>query len=190
MNTKSNFSESTFTNKFNEFVKVQSCRWKLVILLDILFYVLYQLVPLLKNSVVYLGCGFTACNSSAATWYLFTRALNLSLIARRWVDLIDLDIAILSIVRLLIWTISVNNFLVRISSRCLGVLSRASIQKGCSASWIEGRVSTVLVPGNLDGHRDRGVIRYASWPSIKWTVTFRLGPAILVRTLSILSLVV
>lgn len=84
MDTQSDFSEGSFANKFDEFVKVQSCWWKLIILLDILFNVLDQLVPFLKNGVVYLGCGFTACNSSAATCCsLFTRVLNLSLIARR-----------------------------------------------------------------------------------------------------------
>ena len=78
MNTKSNFTEGSFSNEFDEFVKVQSCRRKLIILLDILFYVLYQLILLLDNGVVYLDSGFTTCDSSAAT-----RVLNLPLIARR-----------------------------------------------------------------------------------------------------------
>lgn len=188
MNTKSNFTEGSFSNKFDEFVKVQSCRWELIILFYILFNVLNQLILLMNNGFVYLDCGFTTCNCSAAT-----RVLNLSLIARRWVNLINRNVAILSIIGLLIRTISVYNLLSRITSRCLGVLSRASIQKGCSALYRNiGRVSVVLVLAwvNLDGHRDRRVIGNASWSSIKWTVPFRLGPGILVRTLSILGLVV
>jgi hypothetical protein len=52
MDSESYFTKSTFSNEFNEFVEVQCCWRQLVILLDILFYVLYQLVSLLEDCVI------------------------------------------------------------------------------------------------------------------------------------------
>ena len=52
VDTESYFTKCTFSNEFHEFVEVQCCWWQLVILLDILFYVFYQLVSLLKDGVI------------------------------------------------------------------------------------------------------------------------------------------
>ena len=52
MDTEGYFTESTFSNEFHEFVEVQCCWWQLVVLLDILFYVFYQLVSLLEDCVI------------------------------------------------------------------------------------------------------------------------------------------
>ena len=52
MNTKGYLTKSTLANKFYKFVEVQCCRRQLIILLDVLFNVLNQLVSLLKDRVI------------------------------------------------------------------------------------------------------------------------------------------
>ena len=52
MDSKGNLSESTLSDQFHKLVEVQCCRRQLIILLDVLFNVLYQLVTLLQNRVI------------------------------------------------------------------------------------------------------------------------------------------
>ena len=52
MHSEGHLTEGTFANQFHKFVEVQCCRRQLVILLNVLFNVLYQLVPFLEDSVI------------------------------------------------------------------------------------------------------------------------------------------
>ena len=52
VNTKGYLAEGSFANQLDELVKVQCCRRQFIILLDILLYVLDQLVPLLQDGVI------------------------------------------------------------------------------------------------------------------------------------------
>ena len=58
VDSKCHFSEGTFTDHFDEFVEIESCGWKFVVLLDVLLHVLNQLISLLKNSVINSSCWF------------------------------------------------------------------------------------------------------------------------------------
>ena len=53
MDTKGYLTKSTLTDKFHKLVEVQCCRRQLIILLDVLFNVLNQLVSLLKDRVIH-----------------------------------------------------------------------------------------------------------------------------------------
>jgi hypothetical protein len=53
MDTKGYLTKSTLSNQFYKLVEVQCCRRQLIILLNVLFNVLNQLVSLLKDRVIH-----------------------------------------------------------------------------------------------------------------------------------------
>lgn len=62
VHTKCDFSKGSLTDKFNEFVEIESCGRQFVVLLDVLLDVFYQVVSLLQDRVVYLGRWFGRCS--------------------------------------------------------------------------------------------------------------------------------
>lgn len=75
VDSKCDFAEGSLANQFDKLVKVEGGWRQLVVLLDILFDVLNELVPLLENRIINLGSWFVAI-AGGSTAVGFTRILS------------------------------------------------------------------------------------------------------------------
>jgi len=53
MNSKRYLTKRTFANKFHKLIKIKCCWRQFIVLFDILLNILYKLISLLQNGIVY-----------------------------------------------------------------------------------------------------------------------------------------